>query len=96
MTWTKDKPTAGNWRVSVSPKKRSDAFKYLFDGPVSRCSVFFIEGQLHVTLRDNPEFRVFYPLTSPWFDGAQWLRDEDPADPFAPLQPQNSRDSDFP
>ena len=40
-TWTKDKPTTpGKWRVSILPEKRTSyAFKYVFEGPVSHCSV---------------------------------------------------------
>ena len=30
------------------------------------------------------------------FDGAQWMRDEDPADPFAEPPPSYSQDNDLP
>ena len=92
-TWTKDKPTTGKWRVSIAPEKRTSdaAFKYMFDGPVSRCEVASYEleqgkRQLHVSITDNSEFRCLYPLTDPWFDGALLMRDEHPVDPFAELE----------
>lgn len=35
-------------------------------------------------------------LTDAIFDGAQWMRDEDPADPFAEPPPSYSQDNDLP
>ena len=86
-TWTKDKPTTpGKWRVSIAPEKRTSyAFKYVFDGPVSSCDVLrkTENGTAHLRVSvDNAEDYRLYSLTDPWFDGALWMRDEHPADPF--------------
>ena len=101
-TWTKDKPTTpGKWRVSIVPEKRTSyAFKYVFEGPVSHCNVVLRKTdpdtvQLRVSI-DNAEDYRLYSLTDPWFDGALWMCDEHPADPFAETQPSYSQDSDLP
>ena len=91
-TWTKDKPTAGKWWLSLAPDRRSNRFQ-----PVIQCSVFASQfdepGQLRVRL-DDAHYR---PLGDACFTGAQWRPvEEKPSDPFAEQPRGNSRDDDLP
>ena len=98
-TWTKDKPTPGKWWVSLAPEKRmGNEFLYSF-GAGTFCArvykTFDNDGtEILMARRENrhPSSR----LTDAIFDGALWMRNEDPADPFAEQPRGNSRDDDLP
>ena len=98
-TWTKDKPTPGKWWVSLAPEKRQgNDFLYSFGAGTFCARVFKTydnDGtELLMVRRENrhPSSR----LTDAIFDGALWMRNEDPADPFAEQPRGNSRDGDLP
>lgn len=98
-TWTKDKPTPGKWWLSIAPEKRtSDDFLAVFGSAVVRCNVYAsrtLPGE-PVRLSVHLEGQLYFWLTDPWFDGALWMKNEHPADPFAEQPSDNSRDSDLP
>ena len=106
-TWTKDKPThahqwgtrkklqesLGEWWVSIAPEKRTATI-----GAVIKCGVVAIESpcgphRLYASL-GRPMNLV--SIDSDLFDGALWMRNEDPADPFIETQPRYSQDDDLP
>ena len=98
-TWTKDKPTPGKWWVSIAPEKRiGNDFLYAFGAGTFCAQVFlYIDcdgSDVLMARRENrfPSSR----LTDAIFDGALWMRNEDPADPFVETQPSYSQDSDLP
>lgn len=95
-TWTKDKPTPGEWWLSIAPEKRT--FSHTDGMPaVRKCRVDIF----HIP---RPTKHCNYDGTTYWhrldddrFAGAQWKRvDPDPADPFAEQPRGNSRDDDLP
>ena len=98
-TWTKDKPTPGKWWVSIAPEKRmGNDFLYAF-GAGTFCAIVYKTydndgAEILMARRENrhPSSR----LTDAIFDGALWMRNEDPADPFAETQPSYSQDGDLP
>jgi len=96
-TWTKEKPTRGEWWLSIALDKRPAARGAPFPA-VIKCHVDLISpGHLWVVDGIEPTKHVRYdkggdwlPLDQSWFAGAQWKRvDPDPADPFA----QEARDN---
>jgi len=91
-TWTKEKPTPGEWWLSLAPKNRTSRFQ-----PVIQCRVFASQydnpGQFRVRLGDAQ----YRPLGDEYFEGAQWRAvEEKPSDPFAEQPPNYSQDSDLP
>ena len=90
-TWTKDKPTLGEWWLSVAPDKRTPGLGVQWP-PVLRCLIVDA-GNLLCAQFGRARFRLDLDI----FVGAQWKRvDPDPADPFAEQPRDNSRDSDLP
>ena len=86
-TWTKDKPTPGEWWLALSPINRHPKRP-----PVMRICITG-DGDMH--LRESGGVScIGWP--EHLFDGALWMRNEDPADPFAEQPRGNSRDKDLP
>ena len=100
-TWTKEKPTRGEWWLSIAPDKREAPHGPPFPAVV-RCHIdlmspgfqWVAEGiapTKHVRYGDRGDW---LPLDQDWFKGAQWkLVDPAPADPFADKRPSSSCDA---
>ena len=100
-TWTKDKPTPGEWWVSIAPGRRPRDLP-----PVIRCRIY----NSHQTGgRGDPRVKISYEnyralalsnfmaLDEPAFISAQWRPvEETPADPFAEPPRSYSQDNDLP
>ena len=92
-TWTKDKPTTGKWWVSLAPTRRvHNQYSELFPALV-RCNVRNEAGQTQVQF---PPISLWHSADLPIFEGALWMRNDDPADPFAEQPRGNSRYDDLP
>ena len=88
-TWTKDKPTLGEWWLSVAPNNRTPGVQW---PPVLRCLIVDAGNLLCAQFG-----RALFRLDLDIFVGAQWKRvDPAPADPFAETQPRYSQDDDLP
>ena len=86
-TWTKDKPTPGEWWLSLAPEHRIPS------RPAVRRACITSDGDM--LLRDTGGLSyVCWPERV--FVGAQWMPANDPADPFAEQPRGNSRDDDLP
>ena len=101
-TWTKDKPTPGKWRLSFAPEKRGTPihegiFNYGTRSATVRCSVVKMshKGEQRLCV-DHLPGGALLDLSDDIFDGALWMPDPDPADPFAETQPRYSQDDDLP
>ena len=53
-------------------------------------------GFRQVSMPARRVYAVIFSTAQTIFDGAQWMRDEDPADPFAEPPPSYSQDNDLP
>ena len=90
-TWTKDKPTLGEWWLSVAPDKRTPGLGVQWP-PVLRCLIVDAGNLLCAQFG-----RALFRLDLDIFVGAQWKRvDPDPADPFAEPPLSYSQDNDLP
>lgn len=73
--WTKERPTPGEWWLSIAPDRRSGF------PAVIRCQVGSKPPWLVALYEGSYQWM---PLSDEFFTGAQWKRvDPDPADPFA-------------
>lgn len=95
-TWTKDKPTPGEWWLSLAPEKRT--FSHTDGIPaVRKCRVDIFHTPRPTKHCSYDGSTYWHRLDDDRFAGAQWKRvDPDPADPFAETQPSYSQDSDLP
>ena len=78
-TWSKIKPTVGEWYLSIAPDKRDGSPIPIC--PVCKCQVDRLDGPpnyLYVLVD-----RAWIPLENELFSGAMWQRIEaPPIDPF--------------
>ena len=89
-TWTKDKPTLGEWWLSIAPDKRNPRLGVQWPA-VLRCLIVDAGNLLCAQFG-----RALFRLDLDIFVGAQWMPAKDPADPFAEQPRGNSRDDDLP
>jgi len=95
-TWTKDKPTPGEWWLSLAPEKRT--FSHTDGIPaVRKCRVDIFHTPRPTKHCSYDGTTYWYRLDNDLFKGAQWkLVDPDPADPFAGPTKRYSQDDDLP
>ena len=86
-TWTKEKPTPGEWWLSLAPSKRHHRPAVMRVRVTSEDDIMLREG--------GTLCYVGWPQSV--LEGAQWKRAElVPADPFAEPPPSYSQDNDLP
>lgn len=95
-TWTKEKPTPGEWWLSIAPDKRTDAHGQTVPAVV-KCYVDIMHTPKPTEHVKYDGKTYWHPIDDARFIGAQWKRiDQLPADPFAEPPPSYSQDNDLP
>ena len=85
--WTKEKPTPGEWWLSLAPEKRPKKYPAVLRVRIVADGDMYLRDALGIAWTSWPDSA---------FEGAQWMPANDPADPFAGPSTRYSQDDDLP